>query len=446
MRTNTRIKFTETTHEGAPAARMNALQALRRSVCACLLWEDEFYEDGQEIAKRIEGLVAHVDAEEVMALAIEARTIMNLRHVPLLLLACLAKLHKLNKWAVSACILRADELSELLAIHAKLNGIGPDKVKKKIPAQMKQGLALAFGKFDEYQLAKYDREGAIRLRDVLFLCHAKPMGEAQAELWKRLVANELKVPDTWEVGLSTGGDKKETFTRLLQEKKLGYFALLRNLRNMMSAGVDKDLVEQAIIARKGGAEKVLPFRYLAAARACPQLEPSLDKALVASIEQSPEFSGTTAVLVDVSGSMEVKLSGKSDLTRMDAAAALASLINGKRRVFAFSNATKEVPARNGMAGIDAIVKSMDHGGTALGSAIMHVGSCMNAPDRLIVITDEQSHDRVPRPNVKHAYMINVASAKNGVGYGNGWIHLDGFSEGVLRYILAMESVDTKSEV
>lgn len=444
MRTNTKIKFTEITHEGAPAARMNAVQALRRSVCACLLWEDEFYEDGQEIAKRIEKLVSEVPDDVVMALAVEARSIMNLRHVPLFLLSSLAKLRKLDKWAVSAVIQRADELSELLAIHAKLNGVTPDKVKKTIPAQMKQGLALAFGKFDEYQLGKYDRAGAIRLRDVLFLCHAKPTGALQADLWKRLIENKLAVPDTWEVGLSTGGDKKETFTRLLQEKKLGYFALLRNLRNMMGAGVEKDLVEQAIIARKGGAEKVLPFRYIAAARACPQLEPALDKALIAAIEQSAEFSGTTAIVVDVSGSMDVKLSGKSDMTRMDAAAALACLIHGNKRVFAFSNHTKEVPARNGMAGIDAIQKSMNHGGTCLGEAIMQVGQMMRAPDRLIVITDEQSHDRGPRPNVRHAYMINVASAKNGVGYGNGWVHLDGFSEGVIKYMHAMESVDSVS--
>lgn len=444
MRTNTKIKFTETTHEGAPAARINAEQALRRSVCACLLWEDEFYEDGQEIAKRIERLVSEVPAHEVWALALEARSVMNLRHVPLLLLACLAKIHKLDRAVVAGVIQRADELSELLAIHAKLNGVTPDKVKKIIPAQMKQGLALAFTKFDEYQLGKYDRAGAIRLRDVLFLCHAKPKDEAQADLWKRLVENKLAIPDTWEVGLSTGGDKKETFTRLLQEKKLGYFALLRNLRNMMGAGVDKDLVEQAIIARKGGAERVLPFRYIAASRACPQLEPALDKALVAAIEQSAEFAGTTAILVDVSGSMDGQLSAKSDMTRMDAAAAMASLIRGNKRVFAFSSTTMEVPARNGMAGIDAIKNSMVHGGTSLGEAVNYVSARMRAPDRLIVITDEQSHDRVPKPNVKHAYMINVASYKNGVGYGNGWIHLDGFSEGVIRYMHAMESVDSVS--
>ena len=32
------------THEGAPAREIPAEQQLRRSVLACMLWEDQFYE------------------------------------------------------------------------------------------------------------------------------------------------------------------------------------------------------------------------------------------------------------------------------------------------------------------------------------------------------------------------------------------------------------------
>ena len=106
---------------------------------------------------------------------------------------------------------------------------------------MKKGLAAAFPKFDEYALAKYDRGGPVKLRDVLFLAHAKPRDEAQAEVWKRLIAGELTTPDTWEVALSSSGaDKREAWERLLREQKLGALALLRNLRNMREAGVDED--------------------------------------------------------------------------------------------------------------------------------------------------------------------------------------------------------------
>jgi uncharacterized protein with von Willebrand factor type A (vWA) domain len=143
------------------------------------------------------------------------------------------------------------------------------------------------------------------------------------------------------------------------------------------------------------------------------------------------FEGLTIVLVDVSGSMAVRLSAKSDLTRMDAAATLASVIPGDVRVFTFSSKVVEVPPRRGMAGVDAVVGSQPHSSTLLGAAVTHVNALPH--ERLIVVTDEQSHDAVPEPKAAKAYMVNVASARNGVGYGR-WTHLDGFSEAVLGFI------------
>ena len=130
--------------------------------------------------------------------------------------------------------------------------------------------------------------------------------------------------------------------------------------------------------------------------------------------------------------MDYPLSKRSDLKRIDAAAALASCINGEDvRVFSFTDQVKEVAARPGLAGIDAILNSQPRGGTMLGKAVERVNG--ERHDRLIVVTDEQTADSVPAPMAKHAYMINVASYRNGVGYGK-WVHLDGFSERVLRYI------------
>ncbi len=412
---------------GAPAfPHLSPIQQLRRSVLACLLWESEFYESGQKIGERIASLAAQVKPQELAALALEARSEHNLRHVPLLLTAELAK-HggPVVATTITQVIQRADEIAEFLTIYWR-NG------KTPIAKQVKKGLASAFQKFNAYALAKYDREKAIRLRDVLFMVHAKPKDEAQAELWKQLVDGTLPPADTWEVALSAGGDKRETFERMLREGTLGYLALLRNLRNMAESGVDEGLVRDAILARKG-AQRVLPFRYVAAARASPRFEPYIDQALSEAVAGMPILSGRTLVLVDVSGSMNATLSSNSDLTRMDAAAALASVIHGDLRVLTFSQALVEVPPRRGMAGVDAIIRSQPHGGTALAQAVATVNAKF-AHDRLIVITDEQSTDgRVPDPVAEQAYMINVASNRNGVGYGK-WTHIDGFSEGVLRWI------------
>ena len=421
----------EYTHEGAPAARIDTEKALERSVMSCFLWENEFYEDGVAIADRITELANKCDPEFVADLAIHARHDHNLRHAPLLLLEALTRIGKgrMVGDTINQVISRADEPGEFLAI-CKARGM------KTLSKQMKVGLGRSLKQFDEYQLAKYNRNGEFKIRDVLFLSHPYPNDDAQAELFRRLVDDELEVPDTWETNLSGGADKKETFERLLSESKLGYLALLRNLRNMSEAGVDEELIRKAILTRRG-ARKVLPFRFVSAAKAAPRFERYLDQALVATIKEMPKLKGKTIVLVDVSGSMDWgRISAKSDLTRRQAAATLASMIDGDVRVFTFANDCNETPHRLGMAGVDAIC-NVPTGGTYLGGAIERVNR--EEADRLIVITDEQSHDRVGDPNFEKAYMINVASNKNGVGYGKRWTHIDGFSESVIRFILEKEA-------
>lgn len=426
MRFNLFAKQAVATFEGAPAVELTAEQKLRRSVLSCLLWEDEFYEDGQAISDRIAALAAEVHPATVARLAIDARETYKLRHAPLMLLCALARTgpgSSLVSETLARVIQRADELTEFLALYWRHG-------RRPLSKQVKKGLAAAFAKFDAYQMAKYDRDGPVKLRDVLFLTHAKPKDEAQAALWKQVADRSLPSPDTWEVALSGGADKRESFERLLTERKLGYLALLRNLRNMSEAGVDEALVKDAILARRG-AERVLPFRYVAAARAAPRFEPWLDQALAEAVLEGPVFEGRTIVLVDVSGSMNAALSAKSDLTRLDAAATLASIIPGDLRVFTFSARVVEVPPRRGMAGVEAVARSQPHSSTLLGAAVKHVNTL--AHERLIVITDEQSHDAVPDPKAAKAYMVNVASARNGVGYGR-WTHVDGYSEAVLGFI------------
>ena len=431
------MRLVPRTYEGAPAAVISDEQALRRSVLACMLWEDEFYESGVTIAERIWTLVPKVEAAKVAALAVEARTKMKLRHVPLLLVREMARLptHRaLVAETLVQVIQRADELAEFLAIYWA-------EGKVPLSGQVKKGLAAAFTKFDEYALAKYDRANAIRLRDVLFLCHAKPVDPAQAQLWKRLIAGELATPDTWEVALSGGAfSKRQNWERLLLERKLGALALLRNLRNMREAGVEESLVLTALDAMR--TERVLPFRFLAAARYAPQWEEGLERAMFRSVAGAEKLPGRTVLLVDVSGSMTWKLSAKSDMARTDAAYGLAILLREvaeKVTIYTFSTTAKLVPARRGFALRDALAMSQPNLGTNLGASLEFVMRDVGPYDRIVVITDEQSADPVPAP-VGRGYMVNVASAKNGVGYGQ-WTHIDGWSEAVIEYIRELETVN-----
>jgi TROVE domain-containing protein len=420
------------THEGAPARAISDELQLRRSVLACMLWEDQFYEDGVAIAGRIRELVAKVPAEKVAALAVEAREKMKLRHAPLLLVREMARLatHRhLVAETLARVIQRADELSEFVALYWS-------EGKQPLSAQVKKGLAAAFTKFDEYALAKYDRGTPVKLRDVLFLSHAKPLNAAQADLWKRLVEGKLVTPDTWEVVLSSGADKREAWERLLRENKLGALALMRNLRNMDEAKVDESLVRASLSQIKP--ERVLPFRFIAAARYAPQWEAELEKAMFKSLEHQAKLPGKTVLLVDVSGSMDAQLGRRSEMRRNDAAYGLAVLLREiaeKVSIYSFSDKLVRVPTRAGFALRDVINSSQPHSGTYLGRT---VGEINEDYDRLIVITDEQAHDVVPNPKAR-GYMINVASYKNGVGYGR-WVHIDGWSEAVIDYIRTAEPV------
>lgn len=429
------------TSEGAPAARIGPEQELRRTVAACMLWEDGFYESGQSVADRIKSLVPLCRPDFVAACAYEARTRMKLRHVPLLLVAVMAGTvpHAgLVAKLLPDVIQRADELAEFVAVYAHVNGVSPGAVKKKLSAQVKRGLASAFQKFDEYALAKYNRDGAVKLRDVLFLCHAKPKDADQDALWKRLVDGKLASPETWENRLSRGEDKKLTFERMMAEGELGALAFLRNMRNMQEAGVSRDLI--AGYASAVNIARVLPFRFIAAARAVPAYEDLLEPMMLRACEGREKLPGKTVVLLDVSGSMFSPVSSKSDIHRSDAACGVAILLRelcDEVSVLTFSDRVAQVAPRRGFALRDAILTSQPHSGTQMGAAVRLVNAECRY-DRLIVLTDEQSADRVPDPN-GIGYVINVASNKNGVGYGK-WRHIDGWSEAVIDYIQESERI------
>jgi len=435
MKTNVKFKDTAKTHEGGQSVTIPAVKELRRTVMANMLWESSFYESGEDSATRIKGLVKKVSFEDAAQIAIDAREKMKLRHVPLLIVRELLRNHSGRKVGdlVASVIQRPDECGELLSLY------WAEKKDAPLSAQLKIGLARALKKFTGYQLAKWNKDGAVKLRDVLFLSHAKPKDDEQAALFKQLTDNTLETPDTWEVSLSGGADKKETFTRLIQENKLGALALLRNLRNMIESGVSEDLIRDGL--QKMKTERVLPFRFISAAKYAPRLEDALEQAMFRCLSEQPKLSGKTALLIDHSGSMNgAKVSEKSDIDRFDAACAVAMLLREtaeRCRVFAFSMNTVEVPPRRGFAMIQAVKNAMPFGGTSLRQAVDYVYAQYPECERLIVITDEQSTDRPKQPQGL-GYVVNVGTYKNGIAYGP-WVAIDGWSEAIIDFIREHES-------
>ena len=473
MKTN--VKKTNPNAYGNQTRELTAYEKLQRSAINCLLWEDTFYEDGESIADRIKKYMKQVTPEQARSVLKEAKVDNKLRHMPLFLLVNMAKNGYLTAEDVANTITRVDDMSELLSLYWSTDWKDSTgntvKNKHTVPKSIVKGIQKALPKFDEYQLAKYrgDRHD-VSLKTVIKMTHPKPENAEMEALWGRAINGNLATPDTWEVGLTnchTPAEKKEFWTRMLTEKtekgfnKLGALALIRNLRNMQSVNVDEDNIRSAL--GSASMSKILPFQLVTAARYAPQLEDVLETKLLESIDSMEKLEGDTVVLLDTSGSMRSPLSGKGETTCQDVAASMGAIIRGvcnKSIIYTFQEDIQVVPSgRKGFALIDC-VRRAPSGGTSVidctNDAVRLYKESHNGkyPARVIVVTDEQTNsDGTGRswrrgttvkldnlPSNCNGYIINVGTYENGVGYNNScnYVHINGWSENVLKYISAYE--------
>ena len=346
-------------HEGAKAYAMTTEMELYTAVVTSAL-SDKFYESNNRRMERIASLIRQADPVFVAKLAVYTRTQMNLRSIPMFLIVELAKIHNgdsLVKRTIGRCVLRADEIMELLMCYQlrNSNGNGTKKLHK-LSRQVQEGLKDAFNRFDEYQFAKYNRSDLdVKLKDALFLVHPKADNPGQQEIFNKIASDSLQPPYTWETQLSESGQKhfltveeKEAATKALWEElidsgKVGYMALLRNLRNILDANVSLSHIEKvaAFISDPANVakSKQLPFRFFAAykkligtkAKYSGCFSFALESAVAASVANLKGFGPDTDVLVaaDVSGSMYTPVSPKSSVMCYDIGILLSMLLKSR---------------------------------------------------------------------------------------------------------------------
>ncbi len=424
----------KTTHEGARALREDPIASLRRVLNAHMLYEDKFYLDGEEAAKVLEQAV--VDAAKhhhghTRSTIIEARALHNIRHASLLAAVTYARFgFPEARQLVSAVISRADEMAEALAMADT----------KKAPHSVIKAVRDVFetGRFDEYQLAKYKGEGrAVTLRDAVFLTHPSPK---KAPLVQKIVDGTLETPNTWETRLSAGEDKKEVFTDLLTENRLGAMALLRNLNNMDEAKVDRKLIKSAF--EKANWSKVLPFRFLTAQLFGPKwATPMLDDAFEKAVAGSVELPGRTAVLVDHSGSMTSNVSSKSRMAMWQVGNAMAAAIRGDADLYFWATTTKQAHNWHRLSAALQVRDGSVGYGTMVDQALKYADK-RGDYDRYIILTDMQFGDDVVPvlPKGKTGYTINLNSYGNAGLMMGKWTHLSGYSTATLKYIAEAEKL------
>jgi len=373
-----------TNHEGAKAFELTPALKLYTAVATAGLSE-KFYEKSDETLSRIRGLIKKNDPTFVARLAIYTREQMYLRSIPLVLAVELAAAHKgdsLVSGLVTRVVQRADEITELLAYYTRANGRTGQKKLGQLSKQVQKGLAEAFNKFDEYQFAKYNRDTEVSLKDALFLVHPKAKDDTQQALFDKIVKDELETPYTWEVELSKLGQQKFESTRqkdeatsakweeLITSNKLGYMALLRNLRNILEARVSKDAIKKVCAylsnAKAVANSKQLPFRYLSAYRELKTVSSGYTGLVLDALEEAVQLSAMNiagydedtkvVIAADVSGSMQKPVSEKSKVLNYDIGLILAMLLQSRcsnviTGMFGDTWLTIPVPKKNILGGV-----------------------------------------------------------------------------------------------
>lgn len=456
-----------TTHEGGPGSTRDAKSELFVLAVSNMVGEQTFYETADDRDARFRALVGEValtDPGWLTRMIGWLRNDAGMRSASVVaaaeaVMARLgASLDGGNRQLVDAALQRADEPGELLAYWNGRYGRG-------IPKPIKRGISDAVRRlYNERSLAKYD-SGAFRFGDVLELTHPKPASAVQGDLFKHAIDRRhdrdeavpaslkvlcaraellaLPVADrralftgpgaadrlraagmTWEsvAGWLRGPLDARVWEALIPS--MGYFALLRNLRNFDQAGVSDEVAERVAERLVSGVEgsRVLPMRYLSAYRAVAsdRWARPLSLALDASLANVPSLKGRTLILVDRSGSMFYNQSARSQLTYADTAAVFGTALAlraEKADLVEFGSTHRRIKVRRGDSVLKTVERFTGLGGTETAAAVR---ASYRRHDRVVIVTDEQvwAGDRGADPTALVPAKVPVYTW-NLVGYRHG---------------------------
>jgi 60 kDa SS-A/Ro ribonucleoprotein len=313
-------KKDKTTNRAGGQAFAQSPQMQLASLLLTSFAQDQFYRSAQQSFDELKALLAQVEPEFAAKAAVYARTVFGMRSITHVLAAELAQHAAGQPWAkrfYAQIVARPDDMTEILALLLAQEGT-------KLPNALRKGFAQAFDQFDGYQLAKYRGEGkAVKLVDLVNLVHPRPT-ERNAEALRQLVAGTLRNTATWEAKLTQAGQaaedeeakaelKAEAWAELIRTRRIGYFALLRNLRNIAEQAPELIPAAAELLTDQRLIEKslVLPFRFSTAMDALqaihsvdtrPLLQ-ALNRAVDLALANVPKLPGRTLVALDDSGSM-----------------------------------------------------------------------------------------------------------------------------------------------
>lgn len=328
-------------------------------------------------------------------------------------------------------IYRIDDMLEIAAYYMEKNP------GKRLPNSVTKGFKSVLEHADAYELAKYQgKSRGVSLVDIVNLVHPKPAKE-MVKTFKALINGELKQFNTVEDKNTKSGQevaqkvaegiltvdeaatelakaKEKNYKELVQEKVIGYLALLRNLRNILTnssdAGLLKATISQLTDEKAIKGSLVFPHQIDLALEVLMDefgnskvgpIARALNTAYELAIPNLSELgmTGRTAVVYDKSGSMTTAIrlaNGKSSTSAIDKAALIAAtLAKGiGADVYVFADRCHEV-SYNGNDSVNTIKQTLLNanagGGTSFGTIFP---SLKERYDRIFIISDEQGADAI----------------------------------------------------
>jgi len=477
------------TYEGGIGHSRDAKSELFLLAVTNMVGEHTFYESARKRDLRYVELVHTATKEDpawVAAFAVWLRTAANMRSASLVMAAEYVKAGGPHgRSVVRGVLVRPDEPGEMLAYWHAVHG-------RHVPKPVKRGVADAVSRmYTQWASLKYDGLSLqFRMGDVIELSHAKPRDAEQSLLFKYLISKrqhgtDAQIPQdlrtvvldrelqslptelrranldaavnecgwSWErvAGWLPGGMDAQAWEALIP--KMGYMALIRNLRNFEEAhispatvaDVNTRLTDPVLISRA----RQLPFRFISAHRATQSFlfSAALEHALDLSLTNVPDGpGGSTLVLLDVSGSMDDPISMRSTVKRADVAGVLAVSLARRwgARVVAYNtqahmlNHGLLVDPHMSVLRMTDELKRLVGGGTHTWQTL---AATYQGEDRVVIITDEQAHPAYAHgvPNVKRLYTWNVAGYKMGHGEPRpGWYTFGGFSDACFTLVPLLE--------
>lgn len=413
------------THEGALGYERDEKSELYLLAVSNMVGQATFYEPGHARDSRYVSLIHRVtkaDPDWIARFVPFLRDTMNMRSASLVMAAeYVAAGGPHGRAVIASALKRPDEPAEMLAYWQQEHG-------RTIPKPVKRGVADAVRHlYTERAVLKYDGKGGPwRMGDVVELTHPKPRDHVQNALFRYLIdrrhnrdnprRDNLHVIDevldwekmgtpldkipagmTWERMSSFMKMDKDAWEAIIP--RMGYMALLRNLRNFDEAGVS-DQVADAVSGLLSNPEAValskqFPIRFFSAYASLNSLRwgPALERALNHSLNNVPALKGRTLILVDVSGSMMGGY-GRSRVESWQLAALFGSALALRAEnpdLHAYSNGSAKIVAKPGAAILKYIPEFIKWRGARGGTeTYATLQALYNGHDRVVILTDEQA--------------------------------------------------------